>query len=783
MIPGLDKLTDETSPTVFNPWSDEDYFYLNGGPYLATAHNFVQTERASKHVGKSKYFTELWQEWFAKREAWKPLDFPHRRHRRLACRKMKEILDFDPLVDVNRLRYEWMQLSRKDRKIHWPGLILNILAKHPQKALKFLLATCVSPLPHAKHISDVLDFIVDHYLYRRNDSPITSEEFAVLFGVIKGLLQEHSWSELAISEYSVIQLSRHADRIQTQELYQSLAARGEHLSLGCRLNLIEDLARRGATDTAVEVLETLHQDGVDFTRPFVESVCATLLRCSQRDPDAKLHESDIFALLLQYGLRPKINFYNILAHNAIESGDHETAWKVYDMLVENGIEPSEYTYSIFLNDAKWRLDVEALDDIIKTIRSKDIRNEYIATDMLHAMWMMHDSKSKGIDASESGSAWESLWRRMLSIYDTYFERGPLEDFAPEYFTFSTSTSDESRKMHPDTPTLNFMIMAALKCAVKQPELPQLYERYRRFVQDGHPDFVKVADESIVSTAFIMRMGQHPRTLPFCTKVLADMLGTQSSGSAQVGPQSQTLTTTETPRESIDRSKAASSSSNAPSPDKLSERPRQPSTSPKTVPFKPLRPEVSPVQPSLSSIQRPSMAPPTVHTWTALLSAFMTQKQPRAAEKILKMMTSRGVQPNRVTWNTLILGYAQMEDIAGTGDSIARAQRTGWPINADLLGRLGPMREHAVVKQGSVGRREEVVEEEEEGAREAMGEQAEGVGDGEARVSRRRLRGEEYRIDEARLVMYQQEARREGDEAESERGEAEGRQQCEAAAIH
>lgn len=445
--------------------------------------------------------------------------------------RVEEIANFDPEADLGSLRIEWMEIPKKIRRQHWPGLILDTLAKEPEHALKFLLATCESWLPHKNFVSDVFDYLINYHLYRRNDSPISPEDFAVLFDIIYGMLQRFGRCDISISEYAIYHLSRHADRAQTQQLYTSLVARETKLSLKCKLHFVDNLARRGATDTAVEVVKALRRGVVDFTLPQVESVCATLLRCSHRDPEAKVTESEIFSLLLEYGLVPRINFYNILALNAIESGDHETAWKIYDMVIENGIEPSNYTYSILLNDAKGRLDHGAMEHIVGEIKSRRVRNEYIATDVLHAMWRMHEQQIKQIDTAQQGMAWRSLWKRMLSVYSTYFETGPLEDLAPELFAFAPQTAADAEsgcKMHPDYPTLVLMVVAALRCAARQWELPHLYDRYRRLVVEGHPDFVKVAREIHVPEAFIGAIGQSPRTLALCTRVLTDMLGTQPS---------------------------------------------------------------------------------------------------------------------------------------------------------------------------------------------------------------------------------------------------------------
>ena len=87
-----------------------------------------------------------------------------------------------------------------------------------------------------------------------------------------------------------------------------------------------------------------------------------------------------------------------------------------------------------------------------------------------------------------------------------------------------------------------------------------------------------------------------------------------------------------------------------------------------------RPEILPVA---SPHRHPK---PDIYTWSVLLKVFMNHRQPRAAEKILNMMEARGVMPNQVTWNNLVIGYARMQDLTMTVDTIDRLQRAGFSLD-------------------------------------------------------------------------------------------------------
>lgn len=44
------------------------------------------------------------------------------------------------------------------------------------------------------------------------------------------------------------------------------------------------------------------------------------------------------------------------------------------------------------------------------------------------------------------------------------------------------------------------------------------------------------------------------------------------------------------------------------------------------------------------------------------------------------MRSKGIEPNDVTWNTLITGYARAQDVEGTFDALREAERSGYLWN-------------------------------------------------------------------------------------------------------
>lgn len=68
--------------------------------------------------------------------------------------------------------------------------------------------------------------------------------------------------------------------------------------------------------------------------------------------------------------------------------------------------------------------------------------------------------------------------------------------------------------------------------------------------------------------------------------------------------------------------------------------------------------------------------PTVQTWSIFLHGFSRHGQLKLAEQVANYMRAKGIQPNRITWNTLLAGYAGAQDFEGTLDVLRRMEADG-----------------------------------------------------------------------------------------------------------
>ncbi|KAL9029372.1 MAG: hypothetical protein Q9196_002379 [Gyalolechia fulgens] len=79
-----------------------------------------------------------------------------------------------------------------------------------------------------------------------------------------------------------------------------------------------------------------------------------------------------------------------------------------------------------------------------------------------------------------------------------------------------------------------------------------------------------------------------------------------------------------------------------------------------------------------------VAKPTVQTWSIALRTYFFNNQRAAGEKILQMMRAMGTEPNQVTMNTIISGYANMQDAPAAVNAMQQMEAAGLQVDSYTL---------------------------------------------------------------------------------------------------
>ena len=558
------------------------------------------------------------------------------------------------------LREAWEKLPGKRRVRLWPQLMTTALRDCPEKAMKILSATYFEPYPDGKAFSDCLNFIIWYYL--RFAEPSEDTPALELFKSISRLLLEGPSDHVYLSQTSIFLLMVHLRSPDlVEKLYRTMDKINNPLHHNTLMQFAHRLAKSGAhyTNIAYEILENLGSlRGVDFDTTNMRKICTTMLMAA--GPNTKFQHMELVEFMVKCGLKPNIIIYNVLVYKTLKAGEHSRGWQIYETMKETGIEPDAYTYSILLNDAKKRMDTDAISYVTNAVRERSLWNSRIVTDALHAMFLLslrklreneRDARRIGVEIPAMPANVTTSFEETLPVYCEYFQFEPLARLIPglegiyKHVTKSDSLPiQQDELVEPNTPVLLIMVFALLK-SFDDPDTPKIfYEHWKKLVQNNDPIVTQMSNQRksypfrTVYNLTLLALGKHASRIPECLKIIGDM------------------------------------TAKAPDP---------PDTGDPDI-YEP--PPLSPPKPDVS-------------TWSALVSIFQKHRQTRAAEKVLDMMKERGIQPNRVTWNTLLTGYVNMQDTPKVIDTLDRLVKAGIAADASMTGALRSIRDRRSLVEG------------------------------------------------------------------------------------
>ncbi|KXL51557.1 hypothetical protein M433DRAFT_150504 [Acidomyces richmondensis BFW] len=89
--------------------------------------------------------------------------------------------------------------------------------------------------------------------------------------------------------------------------------------------------------------------------------------------------------------------------------------------------------------------------------------------------------------------------------------------------------------------------------------------------------------------------------------------------------------------------------------------------------------------------------PDVYTWSVFLDGFARNGEPKLAEQVLGYMRRKGVEPNVVTWTSLIGGAASNRDIGSMLDAVRKMDASGTAFNDRTYKAVGMLKESELAK--------------------------------------------------------------------------------------
>ncbi|KAI0407649.1 hypothetical protein F4802DRAFT_552784 [Xylaria palmicola] len=539
--------------------------------------------------------------------------------------------------DTASMRTAWLRLDEDAQERSWPQMILNAFKSDPHM-LPTLIESTFNPSRCPSYVVEDLLYLVfrRHRLeLRKGTSPDSAQTHLEFKAIVAFLLNNCPPKYLSLEQ---VVLHSFLSRLPTSQLfphYQLLQSIEHPLHANTLLHVASRFAKRfDKKILAVDILRLLtDMPGFDINTPSAASVCTSLLTLDENEPLPNEEEAlpdVLFEFLVERGFRPNLLGLSALMRNFCIRGHLDTAWKVFDLMLQYGLQPDPYVYSILLNGSKQSLDLASIEQIFHIITSNYAWSPILLTDFLGIISSKFETHSElGRRQRKANSAWP----HMLKLYDKFFYRAPLQKLItlPLICWFvrkkvppnrgltpttmlakSMERRPEDQLLQPDTLTLCLMMGACIRSLPNSELVAQYYMHFQRLVDRKDPTALSILKEqgTWVADIFLRAFLQFRESIDFAMHMLQKMIENADREEGQIG---------------------------------------------------------------IHLLHRP----PTARTWTIVLSGLKNHRKASAVEAAFKLMNSICLsRPSLPTWTALIQAFAQDGNVEGLVKAIWVLEKAG-----------------------------------------------------------------------------------------------------------
>ncbi|KAK5628609.1 hypothetical protein RRF57_004324 [Xylaria bambusicola] len=556
----------------------------------------------------------------------------------------------------------WRRLEGDRRERHWPQIVLAVAHSDP-----YLLATLVESTFDPSWCPS---YIVEDVLYllerQRKRTPPRSRDYSVVQQEIKAVatfvLNKCPPRYLALEQtvlHSVLSTMSISELTQFFELLKTI----EHpLHANTLLHLASRFAKSFDTKlNALDILDVLTEiPGFDLNSPAAASVCTSLLTLNENEPlpDEKAAPDLLFEFVIKKGLRPNLLGFSALMRNFCLRGHLDTAWKIFDLMLQHGLEPDRHVYSILLNGSKQSLDSACFESIFNIITARNDWSPILLNDFLGLLFRENESQTEQRRRQRKSN---DAWRPMLQLYAKFFDLDPLQKFTlfpldnmiglrsvqPKYATTSVRLAEslmplpDSRLLQPDSTTLSLMIGAHIRSLNTSKYVIRYYNTFVNMVKRKDPSALALLANhgTLMFDIFLRALLQFKETIRFAINEVQKSIKAANSEKQRYGVNLH-------------------------------------------------------------------HHPPSLHTWTILLNGLKNHKDTHGAVAVIDMMANvGGVKPNLSTWNALIQALAKIGNTGGVVKAIWSLEKAGFQPDEKTIKAFNmlprPLKEKAIAQLGQI----------------------------------------------------------------------------------
>ncbi|KAL1878181.1 hypothetical protein Daus18300_002098 [Diaporthe australafricana] len=447
----------------------------------------------------------------------------------------------------------------------------------------------------------------------------------------------------------------------------------------------------------------------DINTPVGVSFCTSLLSFEDQDLHALDETSptpaEIFQCLLDLGLIPNAITYTTIIRSLCVKKELETALEVFEVMTRHGVQPDAHTYSVMMNGCKSSGDFDTMVQFAFDARAADIRDPVVWNDIIHATFLAC-LKERRVPGGRRGPRC-MVWGPMNAIFTRFFNPDPL-------YALITARQTEVREfmelqgviptrmkgvfydllplppkelLQPTSSTLTLMVMGFVRHLPRPYDVILFYDQFKELLRQGHPVAQMLIEEqgSMVHDIVLRALLKWKGTLRLMLEITRDMMPDDTQPETVTTPLSSPTVEPHSSEDlfanlTTDEEVSAVESTIAETEMLITDTAADIEDVGEATTGDGILSNAGPsdahdyVEEERVPIHHPR---PSVHTWSILIKGFMSDDRPEDAEHALELMQAHGVEPNRVTWNTIAAGYARLGDTKQAVEAMRRLEVAGF----------------------------------------------------------------------------------------------------------
>ncbi|KAK4156258.1 hypothetical protein C8A00DRAFT_12758, partial [Chaetomidium leptoderma] len=609
---------------------------------------------------------------------------------------LRELISFKSFEDMESY---WFGKARSERALEWPSAIMSAMNFYPEKTTLVLEATFEPNVTPNWAVADVFCFLVRWSSTLPADGQ--SEQRARLSGLLLHLLNNSRPRHYQLQQWVLGSILSVCEPSAAAEIYEALRRYHHPLHFNTKLKIAGLLVKDGQYKRVVlKILKEILQDGrVDANDPRCAALATELLKLPEGWEQGRAAPVEIrllaetFESIVDLGLSPNVITYTALMRALCLTDQLDAAWKVYEVMRNQGTAPDAHVFSVLLNGAKLAGRLDSAIRVLEDAPADALREPYIWTDLIHTVHLAakKEAKFKRLTPPYAIPAFHS----MLQVYAKFFKLGPLQSLIPldlahrlvegdwdnntehwDYWDFKAKlalpidrlpASPPDKLVEPSIETLGFMLLGYINnFSTAQPAL-SFYSHFRNLLRNRDPIAIGLVSRNTLPYDVVLNsITQSPGMLRVAVDIVKVMLkDAQDSAAALGNPSEPTPIPTTTP---ADPEHAFGLENTADLGSMVGrESTQHEAASTPTNPHSPKR------------FTNPAFyhPRPSVYTWTILLRAFMQERHVRNAAHILSIMAGHGVRPDLVTYNTLVFAYGRAQAHSGVRGTLEQLEAAGY----------------------------------------------------------------------------------------------------------